>query len=680
MQPLNYCQLPKLFYFISFFLSLLFSCSSRQEDYHPEYFNPAFKRFDTILLKTERDIQQLDAVFNAFGRAGIGDRLEKYQRQYDFYFHTQRDYTKALNLADSIILVTATRTRDKHFAHLYANGFFLKGDVYKEIVDYDRALQNYTIGKQALAASQEDNCAIIDYTYRIATIIYEQERFLLAANYYQQVVNDIINCRPESFEKFAALQENLDNLALSYYRGGRADSAELYFNKAIDYINSNEHLYIDKKNYTELAKGVVYGNLGELLGHQKRFEEAEQYVLKSADIIKRQDPFSMYEKKLVLAEIYIDWNKPKDADALLTEVKPLVDSFPDDWIAQEYYRERAKYYSHTNNFAKAFGHLEKYLAMKDSVYFRYKYFDAMNTGTELEKREQKHLIDLLEKDNELKKAYLLVAVAIALLVLTILGLVWYNLKRKAKYVQNLEMLNKMISLKNDDLQKAFVSLEQSHNENNRLLRIAAHDMRNPLSVIQNLATLLLRKENIESNKQSLSLIAEASSSSLNLIKELLENKEQNDKMQNELTDMRALVQYCVNMLQSKADEKKQLLVFDAEEVMIKINRQKIWRVISNIITNAIKFSPEDSVINIALKKSVQTILLTVKDQGIGIPEELREKIFTLTPETQRKGTSGEESYGLGLSIAKKIISEYRGRIWFERNEEKGTSFYIEIPV
>ncbi len=106
----------------------------------------------------------------------------------------------------------------------------------------------------------------------------------------------------------------------------------------------------------------------------------------------------------------------------------------------------------------------------------------------------------------------------------------------------------------------------------------------------------------------------------------------------------------------------------------------MWRVVSNIVNNAIKFSPANTTINVKLKrKNNSSVLLSVEDHGIGIPDNLHDKIFTMHPESGRTGTAGEESHGLGLSIASKIVAEHNGKIWFESKVGSGSVFYVELP-
>jgi signal transduction histidine kinase len=74
------------------------------------------------------------------------------------------------------------------------------------------------------------------------------------------------------------------------------------------------------------------------------------------------------------------------------------------------------------------------------------------------------------------------------------------------------------------------------------------------------------------------------------------------------------------------------------------------------------------------------VIVWVKDEGIGVPEELKEKIFQLSPEANREGTAGEETFGLGLYISKQIIEDHGGKIWLESMPGKGSVFYFSLPL
>jgi signal transduction histidine kinase len=74
------------------------------------------------------------------------------------------------------------------------------------------------------------------------------------------------------------------------------------------------------------------------------------------------------------------------------------------------------------------------------------------------------------------------------------------------------------------------------------------------------------------------------------------------------------------------------------------------------------------------------VIISVQDQGIGIPENLRDKIFRMSGEAKRRGTAGEPSFGLGLGISKQILESNNGKIWFENAPNQGTIFFVSFPL
>jgi len=150
------------------------------------------------------------------------------------------------------------------------------------------------------------------------------------------------------------------------------------------------------------------------------------------------------------------------------------------------------------------------------------------------------------------------------------------------------------------------------------------------------------------------------------------------EMPMEKVELQELLSFTVNMMQFKAKEKKQNIILTTEPVSIKANNDKLWRVMNNLIGNAIKFSPPGTCIRVNLAKKDVSALISIKDEGLGIAPELKEKVFDAFTPYKRPGTMGEESFGLGLSISKYIIEAHGGRLWFESELGKGSTFYIEL--
>jgi signal transduction histidine kinase len=179
------------------------------------------------------------------------------------------------------------------------------------------------------------------------------------------------------------------------------------------------------------------------------------------------------------------------------------------------------------------------------------------------------------------------------------------------------------------------------------------------------------------------MIKEASQQALTLTNELLQlHNKSNKETTLEKTAFTALIKKAIHLNQYRAEEKGQQLSFEQtdEEIIVMGSQERLNRVVNNLLVNAIKFSPIEGTINVKLEKENNQALLTVIDNGIGIPEEQKINVFDRFTSVRRRGTLGEKSYGLGLSICKEIIEEYSGTIQVENNIGGGTIFNISLPL
>lgn len=218
---------------------------------------------------------------------------------------------------------------------------------------------------------------------------------------------------------------------------------------------------------------------------------------------------------------------------------------------------------------------------------------------------------------------------------------------------------------------------------NAILNIVAHDLRSPLSGITNLARLLLKSEQDLTRQKYLELIENSGNHSMSIIQDLLEMVQLEQDLHlidMDSTDLNQFIKDCIKMHEFQCKEKSIQIQFHSsvEKVFHSINQDKMMRVFSNLISNAIKFSSENGLIEIKLYRENQKTIILIKDNGIGIPKELQPYLFEKFGKSRRVGTRGEKTIGLGLSITKEIIDKHQGKIRIESEENKGTSVYIEL--
>ncbi|MFC1601144.1 sensor histidine kinase [Candidatus Sumerlaeota bacterium] len=112
---------------------------------------------------------------------------------------------------------------------------------------------------------------------------------------------------------------------------------------------------------------------------------------------------------------------------------------------------------------------------------------------------------------------------------------------------------------------------------------------------------------------------------------------------------------------------------------IVFDRSRIVQVLNNLITNAIKFSHRETSIILSATADDHEIVISVADQGQGIPAEEMCNLFSDFTKTSVRPTGGEKSHGLGLAIVKRIVEAHAGRIWVESDVGKGSTFFFSLP-
>ena len=253
-----------------------------------------------------------------------------------------------------------------------------------------------------------------------------------------------------------------------------------------------------------------------------------------------------------------------------------------------------------------------------------------------------------------------------------------------------ELFHRQEDLKsaNDQLVKMNHQLEDLNMQKNYLLGMAAHDLRNPIWVISQLSELLsggVAGEVNEEQVQFLSSIRESSDYILHIIEDLLDvTKIEAGKMSLDVrpTDVRALLEQSISLNRLIAEKKDIRLEWkeDLRSTYLYIDAVKIGQVINNLVSNAIKYSPPGTSIEVYVEESNDRLSLSVKDQGLGIPKDEQFKLFNGFQTTSVRGTAGEKSTGLGLLICSKIIKAHGGTIDVVSEPGQGSTFWFSIPV
>ena len=222
---------------------------------------------------------------------------------------------------------------------------------------------------------------------------------------------------------------------------------------------------------------------------------------------------------------------------------------------------------------------------------------------------------------------------------------------------------------------------------NTMLEIVSHDLRGPLAVVKSVANLL--QHDIQENKHEeienyTRFIADACDNCTKLINDLLSEEHLRSPevyVKKERIDVAAEIRKVVESFKH-GNIVTQTFELDLPEepLVMPVDPVKYAQIINNLISNAIKFTHPAGHIRIALRREGVEVLLVHQDDGVGIPKHLQPHVFEKYSKASRSGLMGEESRGIGMSIVQDLVELQGGRIWFESQENKGTTFYISLPV
>ena len=239
-----------------------------------------------------------------------------------------------------------------------------------------------------------------------------------------------------------------------------------------------------------------------------------------------------------------------------------------------------------------------------------------------------------------------------------------------------------------ELQKKNAELVKLNELKNEFLGMAAHDLRSPISSIYSFSAFLLEEAGAnldQDHVEFLSAIHFSSKFMLGLLSDLLDiAKIESGKLNlNKIpTDIIRFIDHNINLNRMMAKKKEINIVFTHYETIpdVSIDRQKIGQVLNNLISNAIKFSPQNTTVTVDVFISGENIIISIKDEGPGIPEEEQSNLFKPFSRTSVRATEGEKSTGLGLFIVQKIVLGHMGRIWLDGKVGKGSNFCFSLPI
>ncbi len=270
-----------------------------------------------------------------------------------------------------------------------------------------------------------------------------------------------------------------------------------------------------------------------------------------------------------------------------------------------------------------------------------------------------------------------------LLIIMVVSLVFEYTQTRA--LQDLQTINRELAAQKEIIAEQSQRLEKLIEDKDHIIRIMAHDLKNPLSNITSLSILMSKDHSEEEAKRYVSMIEYSSNNAYNLINKVLEMNALDQgflEPQLEAADLVEVVGSVLRSMNEPANSKGIELKTDFPDMGIKVQADKtyLYQIVQNLVSNAVKFSENNTQVIVKGEVMGEKCVLKVIDQGPGIKEAEQQKLFGKFSRLSNRPTAGEDSSGLGLSLVKQYVAQMNGNVYYEPGAEKGSVFVVELVV
>jgi signal transduction histidine kinase len=610
----------------------------------------------------------------------VASRIIK-NKNHQLYANVQIDiaimYRKLYNYSDARsvyfnLIDFSTQYKDS-VNLLHANGGL--GVLFFTVNDYDNAIRYYN---KALQKSRE----IHDYVYECVYLDNLSEAYGCRKEYTKAFEHIALACQ------IAEKEKDIESLIPLYERYARLYATIEDFERAFQKIDTALHLstdtdFIREHNDLIIAKAELY--------LQKKNNDAALKTFKTINE-KLINVNSLTKVYFEMGKIYANRKDWELAALYFEKTRDLADKNKFLRYSEWSHRELYSIFRARNQAGDALYHLEKANLLRDSL-FNYEKSGQM---TELQFRYDLTQSEQKLHDVELKANRNMMLIGSLVGVLIILALVYnYNLQKKQNDVltskneaireqkEQLELFNREILQKSKAIEEQKRRLEESNGMLQQFNYAVAHDLKEPLRNIANFATLIQRRYLKDMPPVAAEYFEFVMSGSIRmgkmldgLLKYSMLSLDQVTDLED--VDMNAIVAEVKQNLRMVTEEKDAQILAPNALHKVHINRIHMTQLIQNLVSNGIKFVEGAPIVEIGSCEDANHIVLSVKDNGIGIDKESGRKLFNLFHRLHQDSTKFAGT-GVGLAVCKSIVEKYGGRIWFESEGEGGTTFFMKFP-
>ena len=566
--------------------------------------------------------------------------------------------------------------------HQLIEAYTRMGMLYSNQGEYVEALKNNFKALELIEAVN-DTRLLSDIYNNIAIIYKKQKNIKDALTYYDKSLEIA-----RRFDNQVMIAITNANIALIHKDNHQLDTARTLLKESLKFFLTTDYFYSHSQLYHNLS--VVYLNDNQI--------DSALYFLNQSQALADKYSYQHIKSKnhIQFAKTYQKQGKHETALAQIEKSIAISKAISSTETIKEALGIKHVLYDNLRRPGQAYLALKEYQKYHDSLFNRTNSRQIGVLKTTLQLKEKEKEVALLEKErqiqmlNEDKKrnlSYFLTSGLVALGLMSIILLISRNNKARDNRLlkrQSVEIRtkNQEIEMQKVDLVEKNRHLESLNDDKNELIGMVAHDLRSPLNQIKGLINILKisvktdigSKEIIERINDATERLRVLVNRTLDL--QTIESKKIN--LNKETVDLGALTREVIDNLRQAAEE-KQITIFDKlakESCFVNVDRNYTIQIIENLLGNALKFSNKHSKVEVLVYQEDNRAKLEIIDEGPGLSEADKKKLFTPYQQLSAKPTNKEKSTGLGLAIVKKYVNAMGGEVLCKSQFGHGAKFIV----
>lgn len=575
------------------------------------------------------------------------------------------DYTSALKY-DNHALQLSMASTDSSFVAFNYNAI---ANDYYDLGEYDEAYFYFTASYR-IAYNLKDSLFM-------ATALHNVGRVFKSLGQYDRAMDhlNLSKRMSEAIKDYVGIAHSYDEIGDVLLRKGEYDSALTILMISLAKTKQLKEFILEPKTLTKIATIFL---------HKGDYTKALMYYdSTSAFHEKTGNSFGVAEVELGRGLVYLKQKKYDEAQKLIGISAGIAQKINARLLEIQCYNQLSSLWEMKGDYKTSLGYFKRYKLLEDSLFSQETQEKLLRDQVRFETESKDSQIAVLSKQQVAQKGEIRKQEFVRNILVVVMALSVILLVTVYRSGQRRRQINMLLLQHQEDMEKRSEELERLNQVKDKFFSIISHDLRSPINALAGMLNLMDKGAVSEQDMPK-------------HIRELKDRFNHTRTLLNNLLDWTLLQMDKLNLQASKIDLHKIVdenieLLSSLHEKQIKLNNaipqdflafadsNTVNLVIRNLMTNAMKFTNEGGEVKISAEDKGNELLVSVKDNGIGIRPEVLAILFDKTAPYTTRGTANEKGTGLGLILCKEFVEKNGGKIWVESGNGTGSTFCFTLP-